>query len=829
MAGLTVGELTALIDADDSGMRRGLSDADLRMRGFQRDVEGRLRRLDGRFASTGELIAAGLRAGTDEGRRFGVSLRGLSGMAGGLGSLAGSIGGIAAKLGAAAPLAAGLAAAVGNIAPAAGLAATGMFAVVLATQTLKLGMVGVGDAVSAALDPSKAEEFNEALKKLSPSARAFALQVKALAPEFRELQQMVQERMFKGLDGILKEMGKTTLPILTNGLRVTAGSLNLMAKNVGNTAIGLSKSGALGQAISGANRGLNNLARIPGTLVQGLTQIAAAAGPSFAKLTAAAGNAFDKLSVKMADAFANGAMEQAIEQAISLIGDLAEVAGNVFRIIGSVFDAAQVSGGGFLGVLQEITGQLAEAFASPEIQGGLKAIFGVMAQIGKSVGPILVSLLKTLGRVFEVLGPPVEELVKHLGDGLLKVADALGPVLVEVAKVVGEIVEAALPFVDLAADLVAAILPALTPLFAALGEAVNAAAPFLAQIAKTAGEVLLPILSALATEVLPKLLPPFVDMANKIFPLLTDALVDLTPSLTDLALAISDLLVELAPVIVKVIELGTAFLEDLLPYIGPIIDLMTKLTSEVLTGLADFITRYVIPAIKALSALLSGDFSGALEHVKTLGRNLATDFVNNVLRMRDRASGALTQLRDWASRRVAELGINMAKSVSKAARDTVAYFRDMPGRIRDSLGDLGSLLYGAGQRILRGLINGVKSMIGSLRAEFAGITNMIPDWKGPADVDAKLLRPAGRLVIGGFQQGISDQVPALQRQLQGITTGLPGMTMNGPAGGGSGAGGPQRLVIELSGPREMRELIRGIVQRDGRGDVQLAFGQYQNT
>ncbi|MDT9688199.1 hypothetical protein Q5762_07485 [Streptomyces sp. P9(2023)] len=827
MAGLTVGELTALIDADDSGMRRGLSDADLRMRGFQRDVEGRLRRLDGRFVSTGELIAAGLRTGTDEGRRFGLSLGGLGGMVGKLGGLATSIGGIAAKLGAAVPLAAGLASAVGSIAPAAGLAASGLFAVQLATKTLQLGMVGVGDAVSAALDPSKAEEFNEALKKLSPSARAFALQVKALAPEFREIQQMVQERMFKGLDKILKEMGKTTLPILKNGLRVTAGTLNLVAKNIGNVAIGLSRSGALGQAISGANRGLNNLAHVPGVLVQGLTQVAAAAGPSFAKLTAAAGGAFEQLSTRMADAFADGRMQAAIERAVSLLGDLAEIAGNVVYIIGSVFSAAQVSGGGLIGMLKELTGQIADAFASPEALGGLKAIFGVMAQIGKSVGPILVSLLKTLGRVFEVLGPPVEELVRHLGAGLLKIADALGPVLVELAKVVGLIVEAALPFVDLAADLVASILPALVPLFASFGEVVKAAAPFLAQLAQTAGAVLLPILNTLATQVLPKLLPPFVDMANRIFPLLTEVLVGLTPSLTDLALAFADLLVEAAPLVVKIIEMGTALLEDLMPYIGPIIALMTKLTAGALTALADFITRYVIPAVKALGALLSGDFSGALEHVKTLGRNLATDFANSITRMRDRSSQALSQLRDWASRRATEMATNLGRSVSKAANDTINWFRGIPGRIRKSFSDQGNLLYGAGRRILQGLINGVKSMISSLRAEFSGITNMIPDWKGPADVDARLLRPAGRLVIGGFQRGISDQVPALQRQLQGITTSLPGMTMGGPTGGGyAGAGGPQRVVIELSGPREMRELIRGIVQRDGRGDVQLAFGQY---
>jgi hypothetical protein len=57
---------------------------------------------------------------------------------------------------------------------------------------------------------------------------------------------------------------------------------------------------------------------------------------------------------------------------------------------------------------------------------------------------------------------------------------------------------------------------------------------------------------------------------------------------------------------------------------------------------------------------------------------------------------------------------------------------------------------------------------------------------------------------------------------------LPGMAMGPMSAGGyavAGGAGTQRVVIELAGPREMRELIRGIVQRDGRGDVQLAFGE----
>ncbi|MFI1942063.1 hypothetical protein ACH44C_33635 [Streptomyces purpureus] len=876
MTALTIGDLVGYIRADGTDFQRNLARSQLQMEGFRVGVDGRLRDIRGRFVDEAQVMGRALadsfsdaeRAGTRittvyssvadaqsrtlrgrlqriqaAGRRLGDQLQrvwararrafseldfdGVGKLAVGFGRAVAPLAKVSALLGSVAPLAAGLAASVGQIAPAAGLAATALVAVVLTSQALKLGMVGVGDAVKAAMDPSDPEAFNEALKKLSPSAQAFAKQVKALQPEFKALQQDVQERLFKGLDGILKEMGKSTLPILRTGLTNTAGALNLMARNVGNTAIGLSKSGALGRAISGANTGLYNLSRIPSQIVQGITQVGAAAAPAFGRLTAAAGGAFDRLSERMTKAFHSGAIEQAIEQAISLIGEVVDVAKNIGSIVGSIFGAAQVSGGGFLAVLKEITGSLAEAFASKPVQAGLKALYETMAQVARSVGPILVSVLGTLGRVLAVLGPPVRELVKHLGEGLLRVADAARPAVVALAGAFGQLVTLAVPLVDLAADLLTAILPALTPLFATLAGVLKAAAPVVQQLASSLGALLLPILQALATEVLPKILPPLVDLAARIFPLLTDILVQLTPGLTQLGVALAELLVELAPLIVAFLEFQVTLLDKLLPVIGPLIGLLAKLVSAGLSAVSDFITRYVIPAVQALVALINGDFSGALALGKRIARNFAEDLARNFTSLRDRGGAAIRSLGQAVTRHVAEMAVAGLRGMVRMVADMVRTVASLPGRIRSALPNASQLLFGIGQSIIRGLINGIRSQIGALASQLRNITGMIPGWKGPAEKDARILTPAGRLLIGGLQRGIAEQLPALQRQLEGVTTSLPGMAM-GPYGAGPGspaAGGPQRVVIELRGPDAMRDLIRSIVQTDGRGDVQLAFGQ----
>jgi hypothetical protein len=57
---LTIGELVGFLRADDSGWRRGLDSADLRMRGLQRDTNGRLRDMRGRFVDEGGLMGQGL-------------------------------------------------------------------------------------------------------------------------------------------------------------------------------------------------------------------------------------------------------------------------------------------------------------------------------------------------------------------------------------------------------------------------------------------------------------------------------------------------------------------------------------------------------------------------------------------------------------------------------------------------------------------------------------------------------------------------------------------------------------------------------------------------
>ncbi|MEV5659793.1 hypothetical protein [Streptomyces flaveolus] len=397
---------------------------------------------------------------TDGPQRLTGILRGLRSVAGNAAGALAGVGRATAGIGAAVPLVATVVQSLANVAPAAGVAVTGLAAVKLAQGTVKLAAVGMDDALTAALDPEKAEDFEKSLAKLSPEARKFARAVRDAAPALRDLQQDVQDRVFDGLADSLQRTGSRVLPVLRKNLLSTGDALNKMAKGVSNAAAGLAANGTLGRALGSATKGLHNLSGVPAIVVKSLGQIAAAAGPSFERLTGIAADAAEKIGKRLDKAFTSGAMEDAIEDAIDLLGDLWEVGENVAEIIGGIFRAVP-EGGGLIGTLQEVTQALADAVNSPEVQDGLRSLFEVMSTLAKTAAPLLAQALGLIAPILSEIGPPLEEFIVALGDALQPILDDLGPVLVELAGAFKEIVLALIPLLPPLSELIVSLLPVL--------------------------------------------------------------------------------------------------------------------------------------------------------------------------------------------------------------------------------------------------------------------------------------------------------------------------------------------------------------------------------
>jgi phage-related protein len=727
----------------------------------------------------------------------------LVGIVGRLGSVAGSaagalagVGKAAAGIGAAVPLVAGVVQTLANVAPAAGVAVTGMAAVQLASGAVKLAAVGMDDALSAALDPSKAAEFSEALEKLSPNARAFATAVRDAAPALREMQQSVQDRVFAGLDEQLERTGASVLPVLRTNLLNAGTALNEMATGAAGAARELADSGTLGQALGSASTGLRNLSGIPGLVVTALGQIGAAAGPSFEQLTTGAATAAQGIGERLSAAFESGAMQDAIETAVDLLKDLMEVGGNVGDIIGGIFNAVPAGGGGLVGTLQQVTGAIADIVNTEGVQSGLRSLFETMGTIGQTVAPLLASALGAVAPILTTLGPPIQELVTTLGAALQPIIEALGPVLNEVAGALGQLIVAVSPLLEVFGQLITALLPVLMPLFEALQQVFMALAPVLQEVATALLGALAPILAQMPTYV-----QPFADLlaqlTETLLPILADLFVQLAPSLATLGAAFGQLLAAAAPIMAALGQLVVIILNALMPIIQPLIGLIASLAGILANLLAGVITNVVVPVLKFIAKLLTGDFSGAWKMAQE-GVGKAASFISEKASaigkwIGDAVGKAVSWLRGMGSRALSALGNlavsmvtpavragqSMVNAISQKISAAITWVRGLPGRARSALGSLNGTLVSAGKSLIQGFINGIASMVGSVKSKLGEITGKLTSWKGPPSKDAKILTPAGRLLIEGFIRGINDSTAKLRSRLESITKALPANVRNG--------------------------------------------------
>lgn len=735
---------------------------------------------------------------------------------------------------AASPQLAALSTSLAHMAPAAGLAAPALLAMGSAGAVLKIGLSGVDKALMGNA---------KAFAKLTPAAQQFVIQLRALSPAWKEVKSSITTALFKGMGDSLSKTATSVLPVLRSGLTGTAGALNQMARNAMGMLKALADTGTLKTALSGATAGLKNMSSLPAVIIQGLTQIGAAAAPAFQRLTAAAANALTNLSARMTLAFNFGTMEGAINRALVIARTLFGTLLNLGRTLSNVFGPAAQAGAGFLGILSRIAATAAKITAAPQAQATFTALFQTLSALGGVISG-------TLGAALRVVMSLLSSLVAKVAGPLQNLAATLGPIL---AKLAGQLGAALKPVVTSLASALGVILPVVGKL---AGQLAGVLGPTLirvgALIGKLAGTVLgtlKPVLSAL-----PAVLGPILKIAGSLFGIvfkIAGQLISaLKPSLVSIGKSLGQLMVALGPLVRILGSVLMAALKALMPVIRPIIGIIGKLAQIFAKVLASQITNIVVPAIHLITSLLRGDFSGAIQATKRLLTGIKNHFgvifkaigqivllgITKLLPIFARlALQAPVYIAKMGARLVLHIGTAMRRmgaSLRAHAPQILAFFASLPSRAVRAMGNLGGYLVNAGSQLLSGFIRGIASRISGVKSVLQGITHSLTSWKGPASLDRRILTPNGRLVMDGFMSGISDQVPALRRELGGITDNLSmwvggsaamgpehvpvgsGLGLMGPAGGGASvqiehfhAGGisPQQVAREL----EWRMKARG--------------------
>lgn len=145
-----------------------------------------------------------------------------------------------------------------------------------------------------------------------------------------------------------------------------------------------------------------------------------------------------------------------------------------------------------------------------------------------------------------------------------------------------------------------------------------------------------------------------------------------------------------------------------------------------------------------------------------------------------------------------KLMVGFAQSVASAGATKVrTAISTVKSAVTSAFSGAANWLTTAGRQIINGLISGIQAGFGRVQGLLSSLTSMLPDWKGPAEVDKKILWNSGRMVTEGFERGLRyDHFRNVKKTLEDLTGDLPGWT-GGPARGGDGAAsGSVTLTIQ---------------------------------
>lgn len=646
-------------------------------------------------------------------------------------------------------LAAALAPAAGAVAflPAIALAAAAAFG------TLKLAFSGFSDALKG--DP-------EALAKLATNAQAVVKEVQRLTPEWQALTRAVQAQVFAGVAGDVRALAAVWLPLLTEKLTGIGQAWNSAFRDVAGLLQSKQVLADVGSILDNARLSTESFAGALKPLISIFINLAAVGSEFLPGLAGGFFTAAEAAGKFIQEARESGQLAEFFRLVGSTLSQIGRIAVQVGGILTAIFTAGAESGGGLLNNLETILRHVNAFLSAGEGKAALEGLFAGVQSVVSALLPILTDLIGAVGPGIAVLLGP---------EGLGGALRALAPAAKPVGQALGLLAKA--------------LAPLLVALGGQLGTLLTFAATAISALAAEAGP-LIGVFAQISTTLTSALLPALIKMIEGGL-----------PSAIALGLALAD---AFAPMVPIVSELAQTFLSQAVP---AFMQLQGVLNSALLPALADAAQQIggaILDAVRQLlphfPALIQAAVSLATSWVQVLvaltpliplfaqavawlirltSSDIGIRFLTFVLNVAAQSLGttakAIELLVSWFTT-ATRWGQTAGAAIRDGFGSALAFVRGIPGQIGGVFSGAGDWLWDAGRRIINGLIDGIQSQISRLKNKLRELTNLIPDWKGPADRDRKLLTPSGRLIMRGLIAGIASQMPVVRAELAGFTTDL---------------------------------------------------------
>ncbi|MDQ5861129.1 MAG: hypothetical protein M3536_02560, partial [Actinomycetota bacterium] len=423
---------------------------------------------------------------------------------------------------------------------------------------------------------------------------------------------------------------------------------------------------------------------------------------------------------------------------------ITEITGG-FRAMGAAFKAGDgdITSSGFAGVMEQIGAVARPVFDTMKEVG---------ASLGESFGPLIPQILQLassfspLGLIFKVIQPILPQLVDLFMQLGSIVAGALGTALTTVTPIIEMLVT------QLSAMAVQ-FMPMVTQLVGMLGAGLAQLVPVIMGVVSQLAPLIMSLMS--------QLMPIIMELVAAVFPILISILSDVIGAIGPLITIIAGLLIPiieaLLPVVVTVFGVVAEVIKSVMQIIQGIIQVVTGIISGDWGKVWEGIQNIFGGIWSAIVAIIGGAIK-IVWSVISAGLGLVGGFVGDTL--------------NNIGRFFSETWNNVINGVSGMIGDLLGFFGGLGGKIMGALGDIGSTLFNSGVDIIRGLIDGIGSMMGAIGK---AVLSIVPEAiRGPFE-DLLGIHSPSRVFMGygvNIGQGLINGLDGMHGKITSAVTGL---------------------------------------------------------